>query len=176
MDIFIQILGLLALVSWVSSVQLKNKTDILKLQIVASIFYCLHYAMLDAVSAAAVSIVSIIRLLTIFLIERKGRRVSVFLLVLFILLLFVVGALTYVKPLSLIPIFITILYTYATWQSNTKIIRIIFFICGWLWIYFNYNVGSYILIIGNMMEIISSTVSFFRFDFRKKNKKQIDAI
>ena len=124
--------------------------------------------MLDAVSAAAVSIVSIIRLLTIFLIERKGRKVSVYLLILFILLLFGVGALTYVKPLSLIPIFITILYTYATWQSNTKIIRIIFFICGWLWIYFNNNVGSYILIIGNMMEIISSTVSFFRFDFRKK--------
>ncbi len=176
MNIFIQILGLLALISWVSSVQLKNKTDILKLQIVASVFYCLHYGMLDAVSAAAVSVVSIIRLLTIFLIERKGRRVSIYLLVLFILLLFGVGALTYVKPLSLIPIFITILYTYATWQSNTKIIRIIFFICGWLWIYFNYNVGSYILIIGNMMEIISSTVSFFRFDFRKKIKKQIDTI
>jgi len=128
--------------------------------------------LLNATSAAAVSVVSIFRLVTIYLIERKGKKVHVFVLVLFILLLVVVGFFTYKGPLSTIPIIITILYTYGTWQPNTKILRIIFFICAWMWIYFNYNVGSYILIAGNVMEIISSVVSFFRFGIIKnKNRK-----
>jgi hypothetical protein len=74
MTITIQLIGLLALLSWVSSVQWKSKSGILRLQIVASVFYCLHYGLLDATSAAAVSVVSIARLLTIYLIERKAAR------------------------------------------------------------------------------------------------------
>lgn len=172
LTIFVQILGLIALIAWVSSVQLRKKSDILKLQILASIFYGLHYGFLNASSAAAVSVVSIIRLLTIYLIEKTGRKVSVPLLLLFILLLIGVGVFTYTSPLSLIPILITIGYTYGTWQQNTKVLRIIFFLCGWLWIYFNYNVGSYILIVGNAMEILSSTISFFRFGIIGKTAKK----
>jgi len=172
MAILIQLLGLIALVSWVSSVQLRKKSSILQCQILASVFYCLHYALLHATSAAAVSVVSIFRLLTIYLIERTGRKVSVWVLVLFIIILIGVGTLTYSGFLSTIPIIITILYTYGTWQPNTKMLRIIFFICGWMWIYFNYSVGSYILIIGNALEIISSTVSFFRFGIIKKASKK----
>jgi len=167
-----QLIGLLALISWVSSVQWKSKSGILRLQIVASVFYCLHYALLDATSAAAVSLVSIARLLTIYLIERKGRTVPASILLLFIGLLILVGFLTFESPLSLIPIIITLLYTYGTWQSNTNLLRLIFFCCGWLWIYFNYQVGSYVLIIGNALEIISSAVSFFRFGLiHVKNKR-----
>jgi len=171
LNIVIQILGLIALISWVSSIQLRKKSDILLLQILASAFYCLHYGLLNATSAAAVSVVSIARLVTIYLIERTGKKVKVVVLSLFITVLLVVGFLTYEGPLSTIPIIITILYTYGTWQPNTKILRIIFFICGWMWIYFNYNVGSYILIAGNAMEIISSVVSFYRFGIIKKPVK-----
>jgi hypothetical protein len=171
-----QLLGLLALLSWVSSVQWKSKSGILRLQIVASVFYCLHYGLLDATSAAAVSVVSIARLLTIYLIERKGRTVPISILFLFIGLLVLVGFLTYDSLLSLIPIIITILYTYGTWQNNTYLLRIIFFCCGWMWFYFNYQVGSYILIIGNTLEIVSSTVSFFRFGlFKEKSQKKQSA-
>jgi len=84
-----------------------------------------------------------------------------------------VGFLTFESPLSLLPIIITILYTYGTWQDNTYLLRIIFFCCGWMWFYFNYQVGSYILIIGNTLEIVSSTVSFFRFGlFKEKSPKK----
>jgi len=167
MNILIQIFGLLALLSWVSSVQWKTKSGILKLQILASIFYCMHYALLDAYSAAAVSVVSILRLLSIYLIENKGNRAGWKVLVFFEFLLIVVALLTFNGTLSLIPILITAMYTYSTWQSNTKILRIVFFIGGWLWIYFNYNVGSFVLIIGNSLEIISSAVSYIRFDIKK---------
>lgn len=171
MNILIQFFGLLALLSWVSSVQWKSKSGILKLQILASVFYCLHYSFLDAYSAAAVSVVSILRLLTIFIIEKKGNRPGWVVLALFEILLVVVAVFTFNGALSLIPIIITALYTYSTWQSNTKILRIVFFIGGWLWIYFNYNVGSFVLIIGNSLEIISSAVSYIRFDIKNKKLK-----
>jgi hypothetical protein len=169
--IVVQIFGFIALAWWVSSIQLRQKSGILLCQMLASVFYFLHYALLNAPSAAAVSVVSIVRLISIYLIERKGRNVQVYVLVLFIILLLGVGFLTYDGPLSTFPIIITILYTYGTWQPNTRILRLIFFVCAWMWIYFNYNVGSYILIVGNAMEIISSVVSFFRFGLLKKRTK-----
>lgn len=173
MDIIIQLLGVCAMISWVSSIQLNKKEQILELQIIASIFYAVHYGLLDAMSAVGVTLVSIVRLLTIYIIEKKGKEVPVYVLVIFMLLLVVVGIFTYAGPISLLPIVITMIYTYATWQKNTKVIRLGFFCAGWLWIIYNFSVGSYVLMIGNALEVISSTVSFIRFDKKKKVENSV---
>ncbi len=171
MNIVIQLIGLIAMVAWVSSIQLNKKDKILELQIIASLFYAVHYGLLDAMSAVGVTIVSIIRLTTIYIIEKKGKTVPVYVLLIFMAMLVGVGVITYTGPISVLPIIITMIYTYCTWQKNTKVIRIGFFCAGWMWILYNFTVGAYVLMIGNALEVISSTVSFFRFD---KNKKDVD--
>lgn len=160
------------MISWVSSIQLNKKSRILELQILASVFYAFHYGFLDAMSAVGVTLVSIIRLLTIYLIEKKGKEVPLYVLLIFLGMLVIVGIFTYEGIISMLPIFITMIYTYVTWQKNTKVIRIGFFCAGWMWIIYNFTIGSYILMIGNILEVISSTVSFFRFDRNKKEKEE----
>ena len=163
MVILIQVLGLCAMISWVLSIQMKEKSTILELQILASLFYGVHYGLLDAMSAVGVTIISIIRLVTIYLIEKKGKEVPFYVFITFILMLVGVGIVTYTGPISLIPIVITMIYTYTTWQKNTKIIRGAFLVTGSMWIIYNFSVGSYLLMIGNLFEVISSVVSLLRF-------------
>lgn len=163
MDFLVQSLGLCAMIAWVSSIQLKKKSHILELQIIASLFYAVHYGMLSAMSAVVVTIISIARLLTIYLIERKGKEVPLFVLVIFILILVIAGVMTYEGPISMLPIIITMIYTYSTWQKDTKVIRGLFLVTGMLWITYNFSVGSYILMIGNSLEVISSIVSIIRY-------------
>ena len=163
MEFLVHVIGLCAMIAWVSSIQLKKKSHILELQIIASLFYAVHYGMLSAMSAVVVTIISIARLLTIYLIERKGKEVPLYVLVIFILILVIAGAMTYEGPISMLPIIITMIYTYSTWQKDTKVIRGLFLVTGMLWITYNFSVGSYILMIGNSLEVISSIVSIIRY-------------
>ena len=176
MDILIQILGLCAMISWVLSIQMKQKSTILELQILASLFYGVHYGMLDAMSAVGVTIISIIRLITIYSIERKGKEVPFYIFIIFILMLVIVGIVTYAGPISLIPIIITMIYTYTTWQKDTKVIRGAFLITGSMWIIYNFSVGSYLLMIGNLLEVISSIVSLLRFKNIKYDKEEENVV
>ena len=66
--------------------------------------------------------------------------------------------------LGIIPILATILYTVSTWQNNTKFLRYIFVVCSILFIFYNYVVGAYVALVGNLFEIISGVTSIIRFE------------
>ena len=74
--------------------------------------------------------------------------------------------------MDLIPIGITLLYTYITWQKDNKIIRYGTIIAAFLWIYYNFSIQAYSLIIGSIFEITSGIVAIYRFDIKKR--KMID--
>ena len=84
-------------------------------------------------------------------------------IIIFVIIVIVLGILTYDGYLSLIPIIITLFYTISSWMKDAKWIRIVFLIAAFIWIYYNYVVGAYICIIGNVFEIISGTLALIRF-------------
>lgn len=166
-----QILGGIALVCWVLSIQMKKKDKILKMQILANLFYAGQYFLLGAFSAVSMNLVSTIRSVLYAENETKGKENSNFSFIIFINVILLLGILTYDSLLSLLPIFITLLYTYATWQKNTKVIRITFLLAAFIWIFYNSMVGAYAPLIGNVIEIISGIVSIIRFDLKKESNK-----
>ena len=64
---------------------------------------------------------------------------------------------------NLIPIIITLAYTYSVWQDNLTVTRLVFLIAAFIWIYYNIKVGAYVSIVGNMFEIISGITALIRF-------------
>ena len=70
--------------------------------------------------------------------------------------------------IDIIPIAITLLYTYITWQKNTRVIRYGVIFAAIIWIYYNFSVQAYITIIGNILEILSGFIAEFNI---KKEKK-----
>lgn len=168
MDILIaQIIGVIAFLFFISSIQLKNKSKLLIFQLLANFLYGLSYLLLLAPTASFMSFISVIRCYLFFIYEEKGKKIPIIILIIIIGLILTVEILTFNNYLSLIPISIAISYTISTWQDNLKIVRIVFLVAAFFWIFYNISIGAYTLLIGNAFEIISGILSLIR--FKKKH-------
>lgn len=164
MKIVAQIIAFIAFILFVSSVQMKRKKQLILFQLFANLLYGISYLLLNTPIAGFMNMTSVVRCLLLYYSREKPSKIYLYILVCIILLL---GIFMYQTPLSLIPVCITILYTISTWQDDMKVIRYLFIIAGFFWIMYNFSVGAYIAIIGNVFEVISGATSIIR--YRKSN-------
>ncbi|MBE5821104.1 MAG: YgjV family protein [Clostridiales bacterium] len=165
-----QIIGFIGLVFLVTSLQNNKKGIVLFFQIFANLFYGLQYILLNSLSAGLMSLVSLIRCIIFFYYEKKKNTTTPKVLFsILILCIVLIGIFTYTNISSLIPIIATILYTYAIWQKDLRIFRILTCLIACLWIIFNFNVGAYVILIGSIFELISGLIAIYRFDIKKKD-------
>ncbi len=168
MVILAQVLALFAILFWVISILLKNKKNILLMQVIANGIYGIEYLLLGAFSAASMNFLSFLRLLVYYFYTLLNIKISKWILFVFIALVLLFGIITYDGLISLLPIIITVLYTYAFWQNNLNVARIIYIVAAIIWIYYNYEVGAYVGIIGNALEITTGLISLIKYRGGKK--------
>lgn len=170
MNFLPHVFGLIALLVWVSSIQVKRKSNILWLQLLSNICYAIQYFLLGLISTACTNVISIYRCYTFGMSARKNKKSPLWVFLLIILAILISGLLFCKNYLDLLPIFATLLYTIFTWQNNTKYIRYVFILCGFIFAIYNSAVGAYISLIGNFFEIGSGIIAVIR--FRKEDKKE----
>ena len=158
-----QIVGIIAIIFWVFSIQNKKQYKILFFQFLANFTYIIQYVMLNALGAASMNFISAIRSFIFYRKRKNNQDISKNYLIFFIVLIVLLGIITYQNYLSLIPIIITIFYTISVYLKDAKWIRVTILVAAVVWIYYNYSVGAYICIIGNIFEIISGIVALYRF-------------
>ena len=168
MVVLAQVLALFAILFWVISILLKNKKNILLMQVIANGIYGIEYLLLGAFSAASMNFLSFLRLLVYYFYTSLNIKMPKWILFVFIALVLLFGIITYDGLISLLPIIITVLYTYAFWQNNLNVARIIYIVAAIIWIYYNYEVGAYVGIIGNILEIITGLISLIKYRGGKK--------
>lgn len=168
MVILAQVLALFAILFWVISILLKNKKNILLMQVIANGIYGIEYLLLGAFSVASMNFLSFLRLLVYYFYALLNIKMPKWILFVFITLVLLFGIITYDGLISLLPIIITVLYTYAFWQNNLNVARIIYIVAAIIWIYYNYEVGAYVGIIGNILEIITGLISLIKYRGGKK--------
>lgn len=168
MVILAQVLALFAILFWVISILLKNKKNILLMQVIANGIYGIEYLLLGAFSAASMNFLSFLRLLVYYFYALLNIKMPKWILFVFIALVLLFGIITYDGLISLLPIIITVLYTYAFWQNNLNVARIIYTVAAIIWIYYNYEVGAYVGIIGNILEITTGLISLIKYRGGKK--------
>ena len=168
MVILAQVLALFAILFWGISILLKNKKNILLMQVIANGIYGIEYLLLEAFSAASMNFLSFLRLLVYYFYALLNIKMPKWILFVFITLVLLFGIITYDGLISLLPIIITVLYTYAFWQNNLNVARIIYIVAAIIWIYYNYEVGAYVGIIGNILEIITGLISLIKYRGGKK--------
>lgn len=168
MVVLAQVLALFAILFWVISILLKNKKNILLMQVIANGIYGIEYLLLGAFSAAGMNFLSFLRLLVYYFYALLNIKMPKWILFVFIALVLLFGIITYDGLISLLPIIITALYTYAFWQNNLNVARIIYIVAAIIWIYYNYEVGAYVGIIGNILEITTGLISLTKYRGGKK--------
>ena len=160
-----------AIIVWNASIQNKEKEKILYFQFLSNMLYGMSYFILGAPVAGIMDSLGGLRCFVFYYKTKKGKKISIWWLFLFCSLAIILGVLTYNGIISLIPTIICIFYTVSAWIKDTNCLRIVFILAAFLWIYYNFKVGAFIAIIGNVLEIISGLISIYR--FRKKDKAEV---
>lgn len=161
--IIYNISSVFAALCFIGSIQFKKKKNILLIQSFSAFFYFITYLIVGAISGCIIQLICQIKNLFFYHYEKKNQNSPLILLIIFLLSLIIVSIFTYNGFYTLLPLIINILYFISSYFKNPKYIRIIVLICGFIWIFYNITVGAYIIIIGNIFEILSAAISLFRY-------------
>lgn len=161
-DFLPHILGAIALIIWVISLQLSQKYKMLFLQLISNVLYGLQYFMLGLFSAASMNLVSIVRCYIFGIDSKKKKTTPLWLLAVFVSAILVLALINCKTLLDFVPIIAALLFTVSSWQKSTRIICISCLIAAIFLAIYNFIVGAYINLAGNVFEISSAVIAIIR--------------
>lgn len=157
-----QICGFLIMICNIISVQFKTKDKVLFCFVVANLFGIAQYFLLNAITAAVVYIVSTIRCIVFYYYEKKDLKPALVVLLIFEILAIICGTFSWQNMWSIIPIIVTLIFTYGLWQKNLKVTRITSALTGFGWVFYNFIVRAYVGAVLDGALAISSIVALIR--------------
>ena len=140
---------------------LKDNKKILIVGIIATIVSSISYLLLNAYTGMAMCFIAIIRNLLFSKYQKNKLNLSL----IFILTL-IASSFTFSSWFCLFNIIATIIYTYALWQTNTKIYKLLGIIVNGLMIVYDIYIGSIFGVVLISIAFVNSSVGFV-----KENKK-----
>jgi len=171
-----QILGVVALLTAIISVQLKEKTKLLFLQIIENTAKILALAFVGGISGAYSETVGLLRKIWFFHTSKNHKLNKLWSLIFFSLLAVLVGVLVWEGPITLLPVIAVILGTFGLWQENIFVLRYIAIIASILYAIYAIIVGAYTNAISEMFMIVSIIISLIRFKRKQTKTTTIDKI
>ena len=165
--LYAQIIGAAAVIIVVFSMQCKKKTSMMIVQLISNFIFAIQYVLLNAFSACFMNLVTVLRCFIIYCYEKKKKRVPIVYPIVLSILTIIIGYYTYKYVLtswiSFIPVAITIAYIIASCFRNPRVFRITFMCASFLWLYYNFKVQAYVVFVGNIFEIISTSIALKRY-------------
>lgn len=155
---------------------LKDRKQILGANFLAHIGQASAMAMLNGYTGSAMSIIMMLRDLTLLIQENKkskgkeiNKKVDFIILIITVILIIGLTIFTYNGPLSLLSVVATLVTTYALWQKNVKIYKILGLIAGILWLAYNIFIMSIMGIILETILVICSIIGYIK-DIKNETK------
>ena len=170
MDIIANVLGILAVLLFVLSYQLKKRRNLILCNAASRVLYVLQYVLLGAFEGALLDIIALI----VTLIYRRcayfKKRAFVLTVILSNLAIIGLGMLTYKNPISLLPIFGVIFETLALLPKSERRIRILSLLGAPPWLVYNLIAHAYGSAIGNVITLVTIGIAILRLDIPKRKK------
>lgn len=164
------IFGISALVSAFISFQAKTRRMIIKMSLVAVVFWVLYFFAEGAYVSGIMCFVAILRLALNYIgIDYKWAGHPAWLYV-FLGLVFLFGIATYAQPKDLIPITASLLMTLSTFLKKERSIRIVSFMGISVWIANGLLGGLWFALTSDVCSVISIVIAIIRYDLLKKEK------
>ena len=171
MMIAAQGVGILAVITFLFSYQLKKRKHIILVNGLSSVLYVLQYMMLGAFGGAALDILSTIATFTAQHKEKKWIAKHLKTVIIALNLSMIVAGLTlYQNIFSLCPILGAIFQTGAFWISEERKIRLVSFLGAPFWFIYNITSCAYGSAIGSVLCMISIGTAICRYDILPKYK------
>ncbi|MBO4594765.1 MAG: YgjV family protein [Clostridia bacterium] len=168
-DIFIQSLGVIAIVFFVISVQFNKYWQIILFKSLGSFFFGVQYYFLHAYTGVAMEAVGLIRNLIFVFTVKKGRSTSAWIMI-FSLITVGIGALTYEGIISFCAILAKVFSCTAYGISKPQTLRMINLPSYILWMVYDAMHFAVVAVVSDSMETVSIIVAMIRLRGNDKEK------
>ena len=160
-NILIQIIGGIGYFLLAFSFYKKEKKEILLMQVVAYIFFTIHYYLLNAITGTICNILGLISLLIIYYLSIKNKKKDKIVLIMIPILLGI-SILTYQNIYSIFPIISIIISLLSFINDDENIIRFIGIISAIAWLIYAIVYHSYVAIAFEIFTIISTVIAYLK--------------
>lgn len=172
MYIAAQIVGILAVATYLLSYQLKKRKHIIAVNATSSFLYVLQYILLGALEGAAIDVLSAVGAVTANNKDKKFIAKHIKIIIILLNLLFLTAGLSlYKNVFSLFPIVGAILQMSAFWITSEKRIRQVSFLGTPFWLAYNIACQAYGSAIGSVLCMVSIGSAIYRYDIYPQRKK-----
>ena len=166
-----QIIGILAVTTYLLSYQLKQRKHIIVVNATGSALYVLQYVLLGALEGAAIDVFAALGAIIAHNKDKKFiAKHKVLVIVLLNLAFLATGVVLYKNIFSLFPIAGAMLQTSALWLTCEKKIRLVSFLGTPFWLIYNFTCQAYGSAFGSILCIISIGSAIYRYDIRPARK------
>jgi hypothetical protein len=169
--VFIQGIGLVALLIGTSVFQVNNRKTMLLLGMGASLLWSVHYLLLAAPTGVAMNILGASR----GYIYHRTRPTKQNRWILWTLICVTMAAtvLTWQGIISLLALIGSLGNVIAYWQTKPKYIRRLALISSPSWLTYNAISGSYPGVVAEILSITSNLLGQYRFDFKRISRRNL---
>ena len=166
------IFSILAFVTLIISICIKERKKSLIVQSINCIFEAIYNFIISAYTGAILSVINFIR--TFLFINKKkfSKPIYFIILLLFEGIIIANCIMTWGGYISLLPTIGSIIRTYCLWQSNMKLVRISGITTGILYgsYYIYYN--SWFMILGDVILLLTGIYALWKNDIKEKSKNE----
>lgn len=170
-QIIIQGIGYLALLFVLLSFQKNKRVTLLLLMLTGLILFVIHYSLLHAWTGALMNLVEAGIVFVSYREETDSWAKRKFWPYVFILLYIIAGIITAKSTVDFLPIVAQIFGAIAVWQINPRAIRFLMLLPRPLWFVYNFTVGSYAGMTGEILILTSVLIGILRFDILNQKEK-----
>lgn len=171
MNIIIQLVGILGLITKIIGIQLKKKKDILIALMISSTLFAINFFLLKAYSGAVISIVMTLEVVINYIFDKKKKEYPMWLIGTYIIVSVACGIFTYQSITDTLPIIASIIFIFTIIQKKEKNIRLL--TLAYVTTFFVYDslVGAYFALISDLLQDISIIIAILRYDHL--NRKEV---
>lgn len=170
MFIIAQIIGFIASVINIVTIQIKDKKNILFGFMTVNILFGINFILLQSYSGAIICFISAIQTFINYRLDIKGIDFPKWLIPIYIIASVLGGFATYQSLIDLLPIVGSVLYTVSIIQKKEIYLRRITLANTILWLIYNVLVMAYTSAISEIFFLSSNLIAIYRYDRKKKKK------
>lgn len=167
--LFIQLLGAIAFIVLAMSYFKKEKKHILYIQIIAYVFFTLHYLLLNGITGCICNIITLIALMTIYFFEKYNLKYKMIISIFFVILFLVINIIAFQNIYSIFPTIASIIAVTSFLNNDEDIIRVMGLISNTNWLIYAIVYKSYVSIIFESLTIIGIFIAFIKNSFKKND-------
>jgi len=163
----VQGLGIVSLILFAASLQMKTKEKVLMLKVFSYMSFAVQFLLQNAMTGAAAAVLAIARGSVFYIYTKRDMKPSKVVLAVFACLSVIFTVFTWQGMMSALPFIAMLSSLFGQWQNNLKLLRILSIFASALWVVYEFYAGLYTGMLAEIAIIISGIVALWRFRARK---------